>query len=61
MKAKLTTNWRLVLGVVMALIAIFMFFRVYLAEKEAHEAEVEKLKNNFSFALCDQHNYHNYF
>ena len=27
----------------------------------ATEVEVEKLKNNFSFALCDQHNYHNYF
>ena len=27
----------------------------------ATEAETEKLKNNFSFALCDQHNYHNYF
>ena len=25
------------------------------------EAEVGVLKNNFCFALCDQHNYHNYF
>ena len=43
MKAKLTANWKLVLGILMALIAIFMFFRVYLVEKKAHESEVETL------------------
>ena len=30
-------------------------------EYPATKADVEKMKNNFSFALCDQHDYHSYF
>ena len=43
MKEKLKRNWRLILGIVLLLAALFTFFKVYLKEKEAHELEVQQL------------------
>lgn len=45
MKEKLIKNWRLVLGIVLLVAAVFVFVKVYLAEKEAHETEVQNLNN----------------
>ena len=43
MKDKLMRNWRLILAVILLLAAVFMFFKVYLKEKEAHETQVQQL------------------
>jgi len=43
MKDKLIKNRKLVLGIVLLLIALFVFVNVYLKNKEAHEAEVAQL------------------
>ena len=50
MKDKLIRNWRLILGIVLLVAAVFTFVKVYLAEKEAHEAEVQTL-NTYIMAL----------
>ena len=50
MKEKLTKNWRLVLGIVLLVAAVFTFVKVYLAEKEAHEMQVQTL-NTYIMAL----------
>ena len=43
MKDKLKRNWRLILGIVLLLAAVFTFVKVYLAEKEEHEQQVQQL------------------
>lgn len=43
MKEKLIKNRKLVLGIILLLIALFLFVNVYLKDKEAHEAEVAQL------------------
>ena len=43
MKDKLKRNWRLILGNVLLLAAVFTFVKVYLAEKEEHEQQVQQL------------------
>ncbi len=43
MKDKLIRNWRLILGVILLLAAVFTFTKVYLGEKEEHEAQVNQL------------------
>ena len=53
MKDKLIKNWKIVLGVVLLLIALLVFTKVYWEGKEAHEAEVEQL-NMYITAL--EHN-----
>ena len=50
MKDKLIRNWRLVLGIVLLVAALFTFFKVYLAEKTAHEMEVQTL-NTYIMAM----------
>ena len=50
MKEKLIRNWRLILGIVLLVAAVFTFFKIYLAEKNAHEMEVQTL-NTYIMAM----------
>ena len=43
MKEKIIRNWRLILGIILLLAAVFTFTKVYLKEKQQHEQQVSTL------------------